>query len=144
MGHVVIRFIALILLITSCSGGEAEPGKSTPKTPIVTTDRTDLLLSWFADGGQQVGSTVTEVPEHARREVRVQDPTVPPEDRDPNWIFLADLRKPGPLGRYPVRAERRDAYDARQQKIRSEAASPMSVPEPSLLSMAARVTPSDA
>jgi glutaredoxin 3 len=116
-----IRYMAILLSIAACACGEADLKKAGPQPPVVTDDRDDLLLSWLEDGGPQVGSTVAEVPAHARREVRVQDPGVPPEDRDPGIIFLADLRKPGPLNRYPVKVENRAAYEARQRKIRAEA-----------------------
>jgi glutaredoxin len=103
--------------VVSCSSQRELPsqntdGESGPTPPVVTDDRTDLVLSWFVDGGAQIGSSVSEVPRQARKEVRVQDPTIPPENRDTNWIFLANLEKADPDGRYPVRAQLRERYQS--------------------------------
>lgn len=116
-------FAVLFSLILGCSAPpekENDTQGTTPAGPVVTDDRTDLVLSWFSDGGPQVGSAVADVPAEARNEVRVQDPTIPPEQRDPAWIFLADLRKPGPDGRYAVRAEQREKYERDRRRATLE------------------------
>lgn len=114
-----ISWLSILVLLTasSCSGKDESPQPAAPTKPVVTDARDDLLLSWFADGGAATATSVTEVPEGARAEVRVQDPTTPPEQRDPGWIFLADLRRPGKDGRYPVRVERREDYEAGRQRM---------------------------
>jgi glutaredoxin len=110
--------VTIALALAACSGngdGSQETGAAEPALPSVTDQRTDLVLSWFVDGGPQTASTVADVPATARAEVRVQDPSVPPEKRDPGWIFLADLRIAGADGSYPVRAERREEYESRRR-----------------------------
>ncbi len=111
---------ALISAFVHCSSPPGSIKKDTealPNTPVVSDSRTDLILSWFADGGSQVASSVSEVPETSRKEVRIQDPTVPPEKRDPRWIFIADLTKPDSNGHYPVRAALRAKYEAKRHKV---------------------------
>ena len=111
-------FIFSCFLLLSCAK-ESQNSKSDtgPKViaPVVTDARGDLLLSWFSDGGPKVASAVKEVPEDARKEVRVQDPTQPPEKRDPSVIFLADLTKPQKNGQYPVKTMKRSAYEAKRR-----------------------------
>jgi glutaredoxin len=109
------------LVAASCSSSPDDPERAAdrPTPPIVTEAREDLLLSWFADGGAATASSVSEVPEEARAEVRVQDPTIPPERRDPSWIFLADLRRPDQDGRYPVRALPRTEYEAARREAQA-------------------------
>jgi glutaredoxin len=92
-----------------------------------------LVLSWFVDGGAQIGTAVAEVPPPARKEVRVQDPTTPPESRDTKWIFLANLEKIGPDGRYPVRAQLREQYEIAHRRTEQRTAQPSAFPSaPSL------------
>jgi glutaredoxin len=90
-------------------------------TPLVTDERDDLILSWFADGGPAVGSSVKDVPESARREVRVQDPSIPPENRDPSIMFIADLIAQKKGNRYQVKAVKRAAWEA-ERRAKLEAA----------------------
>ena len=79
-GLVVLPVLAV--LVCSCPSNEPEITADTapgPTPPVVTDARSDLVLSWFVDGGAEIGSSVAEVPRHARKNVRVQDPTIPPE-----------------------------------------------------------------
>ncbi|MFO8073546.1 MAG: glutaredoxin family protein [Polyangia bacterium] len=92
------------------SAGEPQAGSY----PLVTDDRDDLVFTWYADGGPQVASSVAGVPKRVRPEVRVQDPAIPPDERDPRWIFLADLTGRGKDERYPVRAELRSEWEKRR------------------------------
>ncbi len=118
--------LSFFILISCSRQGEQEAQNTDPKSgptpPVVTDDRTDLVLSWFVDGGAEVGSSVADVPGQARREVRVQDPTLPPEKRDTNWIFLANLENPDANGRYPVRAELRERYESTRRAAEQKAA----------------------
>ena len=125
-----LALLSLTAAVGACgSETPAEPGATTaPTPPRVTDDRTDLVLSWFGDGGAHVAARVNDVPPAARREVRVQDPSVPPERRDPRWIFLADLTAPGSDGSYPVRAELRDSYEARRRPKVASATAPAAIP----------------
>ena len=101
----------LLAVLAACGGPGQDPPPEPSVLPAVTDSRDDLVLSWFADGGPQTASAVAGVPAGARREVRVQDPLIPPEERDPDVVFLADLTRPGPDGRYPVRTLPRPEYE---------------------------------
>ncbi|MDJ0763189.1 MAG: glutaredoxin domain-containing protein [Myxococcota bacterium] len=111
-------FIASLSIVGSCapkaSEREKEAALAPEHMPTVTDARTDLVLSWFADGGASVASSVQAVPVEARREVRVQDPSIPPEHRDARWIFFADLTKPAADGTYPLRAVLRSDYEKKR------------------------------
>jgi glutaredoxin len=85
------------------------------------------------DGGAQIGSSVSEVPPQARKEVRIQDPTIPPEKRDTAWVFLANLEKVGPDGRYPVQAQLREQYESRHVRPQQQAAEPSESPSQNTL-----------
>jgi glutaredoxin len=115
-------------------GTEKTDRESGPTPPVVTDSRNDLVLSWFVDGGAQIGSSVSDVPELARKEVRVQDPTIPPEKRDTTWIFLANLEQANPDGRYPVRAQLRERYQSAHKAAAQEAANQLKSPPVAALS----------
>ncbi len=123
MRSLVIKLTLLMLAgsLSGCTTSSEQADKDTDdarvETPVVSDERGDLILSWFADGGPQVASSVAEVPEGARKEVRVQDPSVPPEKRDPRYIFLADITAKDASGRYPVRVEKRADYEQKRAKI---------------------------
>ena len=116
----------LMLSFLGCSTSESKPKAQPEKQPQlvlpkVTDDRTDLVLSWDADGKVEVGSKVSDVPDEAKSEVRVQDPTIPPEARNPEIIFIADLTKRTKDG-YQVTAENRADFEAKRQAEKEKAA----------------------
>jgi len=122
MRHTILPALLATALATSAvlaaCGDDSGRSSGEPEAdsfPVVTDERDDLVLSWYADGGPQVASSVADVPERTRPEVRVQDPTIPPDERDPGWVFLADLTRRGEDGRYPVRAERRGEWQKRRR-----------------------------
>ncbi|MCP4676562.1 MAG: glutaredoxin family protein [Deltaproteobacteria bacterium] len=123
MRSLITKLTLLLLagLFFGCTTSSERTGKENDNArvepPVVSDERGDLILSWFADGGPQMASTVSEVPDGARGEVRVQDPSVPPEKRDPSVIFLADLTKKDTSGRYPVRVEKRADYEQKRAKV---------------------------
>jgi len=132
MGELLHRALPLVLLAAAACGeaGTGDGVAAPPQTlPIVNDARKDLVLSWYGDGGPEVGASVAEVPLEARREVRVQDPTIPPESRDPNLVFVADLTDPKPDGSYPVRAVKRADYEKRQSRLKPQTA-PQAPPTP--------------
>lgn len=117
--------VALFFASWGCSSAEnsaMQQKEEPPKTPLVTDGRTDLVLSWQADGGPHIASSVADVPESFRKRVRVQDPTIPPEKRNPSWIFFADLTAPGKDGHYPVTAVPREQYEREKQEVTARAA----------------------
>jgi glutaredoxin len=124
MGELRFRLLPLVLLAAAAcgdAGSDADASTSTAQAvPVVSDARKDLVLSWYGDGGPEVASSVAEVPEEARREVRVQDPSIPPEARDPGVVFVADLTSPKADGSYPVRAVKRADYEKRQSRLKPE------------------------
>jgi glutaredoxin len=125
MGELLHRALPLLLLAAAACGetGAGDRAAAPPQTlPVVDDARKDLVLSWYGDGGPEVAASVAEVPQEARREVRVQDPSIPPEARDPGLVFVADLTRPKPDGSYPVRAVPRAEYEKRQSRLKPQAA----------------------
>jgi glutaredoxin len=133
------RFVIVSLVLAAGTGcGDGGPGDAPPATarpvPTVSDARQDLVLTWYGDGGPAVAASVAEVPQEARREVRVQDPSIPPEARDPDVVFLADLTRPNADGSYPVRAVPRADYEKRESHLaekgppRADAVGPTAAP----------------
>jgi glutaredoxin len=129
--------LLLLPLLAAAACGEPDSGEDAPPAaakalPVVNDAREDLVLTWYGDGGPEVGASVEEVPQEARREVRVQDPTIPPESVDPAFVFVADLTRPTADGSYPVRAVPRGDYEKRQSRLR-----PQAIPAPAAAPAAA-------
>jgi glutaredoxin len=131
--------IALLAALAGCGGQGQEQQPVPAALPVVTDARDDLVLSWFADGGPRTASAVAEIPAEARRGVRVQDPRIPPEERDSGRVFLADLTRPGADGSYPVRAVTRAEYERTLPRAPEPAAAAPAVAPPPGTDGAARV-----
>lgn len=105
------------------SGGESETVSSTadPETQkgqkvsppfAVHDDLNGLLLVWFDKEGLHTADKRSQIPEARRRFVRVDSLQVPPEKRlDPDYVYIADLRKPAADRTYEVRKYRRDWFE---------------------------------
>jgi glutaredoxin len=129
--------LALSGLLAACSpsDGEAvavedvpEEGEAVEPPFEVSGDAEGLLLVWFDAEGLHTAASRDEIPEGRRGAVRVDDLSLPPEDRlDPELVYVADLREPGEDGRYPVRRMPRAAFDARVE--RASAAAVAEAPE---------------
>ena len=116
-------FLALVVGTSGCSETteNSEQQKKPPLPPKVNDNRTDLILSWFEEGMPKTASTTLKVPDKFRKEVRVQDPTIAPEKRDPDWVFIADLTKQGKDKTYPVKVLLREKWElARRPEISTE------------------------
>ena len=123
-------FLLSALFVVGCKrqdSGKNEP----PALPVVTDASTDLLLTWVDEKGEfHVEQKVADVPAAARETVRVTDPQKDPAGLDN--VFVADLRKPGPNGAYPVRTVSRAEFEkvavARRQEhgkvLTAQSASP--------------------
>lgn len=72
-----------------------------------------LLLVWFDAEGLHTATRRSEIPEAHRAMVRVDDLSLPPEERlDPELVWVADLRRAEDAA-YPVRRMPRATFDAR-------------------------------
>lgn len=72
-----------------------------------------LLLTWFDADGTHTAQARNEIPEARRGEVRVDSLELAPEARDPEHVFVADLRAPSEDGSYVVRRLTREDFDRR-------------------------------
>jgi glutaredoxin len=131
----LLASITLALAGLGCSGGETAGGAAQPGAAVdlastgevieppfaVRGEAEGLMLTWFDAEGTHVAERRSDVPEASRAEVRVDSPTLAPEDRDPDHVLVADLREPGEGGRYVVRRVTRDAFEARARSAREAA-----------------------
>jgi len=108
----MVAFRALLVVLAAVLGagcGRDSGGPSKPAAPVVREDSKDLALFWFdSTGAVHRVESVAGVPLEARDRVLVQ----PLEARQSSgaWAFIADLRKPGGDGKYPVQVVTREAY----------------------------------
>lgn len=137
MRHVSARTTVLALTLclaplTACGDAEApEEGPAaeatsevgelvTPPFPV-RGELEGLMLTWFDGEGTHVAQRRADVPEAHRDAVRVDSLALAPEARDPDAVFVADLRAPGADGAYPVRRSTRLAFEDRVRAARAEA-----------------------
>ena len=71
-----------------------------------------LMLTWFDEDGPHSAATRDDVPEAHRDRVRVDSLELPPEQRDGEHVFVADLRAAGGDGKFAVRRYTRESFDA--------------------------------
>lgn len=108
--------VALALGLVACrdrasSGGAATASQgadAAPAVPFQVREASgDLVFFWFDERGTaHPAARVGEVPEARRDVVRVDPPR--PDLRVPGWVFVADLRRAGADGTFPVRAVRNE------------------------------------
>jgi glutaredoxin len=98
----------------SAASGD-DPGEVVAAPFSVRGSAEGLLLTWFDEEGAHNAASRSEVPAERRGEVRVDSLDVAPEDRDPDHVFVADLRTADEHGDYTVRRMTRDAFEARVQ-----------------------------
>ena len=108
-----MRFAAVFLasLALACSANETQAPDQTPPFEV-RGDLEGISLTWFDEEGAHVAVTREDVPEAHRDRVRVDRMDLPPESRDPDAVWIADLREAGEGGAYPVERVDRDALDA--------------------------------
>lgn len=112
---------ALGLAALGCGGAEdtgLPPDGELVEPPFaVRGEAEDLLLVWFDSEGLHTAPNRSAIPEAHRECVRVDDLRLPPEERlDPEFVYVADLRRPRDDGSYPVRKMTRAAFDARVEQ----------------------------
>jgi glutaredoxin len=71
----------------------------------------DLVLTWYDEDGPHVATSRAEVPAEHRAEVRVDSLDVAPDDRDPDSVWVADLRSADEHGDYTVRRLSRATFE---------------------------------
>lgn len=97
----------------------AEPGELVAPPFRVQGDLNGLLMVWFDDKGLHTAQHRSDIPEPARAAVRVESLSVPPGQRlDPDHVYVADVRKPGQDGSYPVFKHTRAWFDAQVDRAR--------------------------
>ena len=94
-----------------------DPGEVVSAPFAVRGSAEGLLLTWFDEEGAHSAASRAEVPAERRGEVRVDSLDVSPEDRDPDHVFVADLRSADEDGDFTVRRLTRDAFEARVQSF---------------------------
>ena len=126
----LVLALHLSIVLTSCgSGDEADPtaaaeGASAAEivTPPFTVrgDLSGLMLTYFDAEGVHTTEQLSEVPEASRALVRVDSLRMAPDDRDPDAVYVADLRAPGEDGNFVVRRMTREGFEAEAQAARPE------------------------
>jgi glutaredoxin len=103
---------------TKASGSQSETLQSDDKGEKVTPpfnvrdDLNGLLVVWFDKEGLHTADKRSQVPEARRQIVRVDSLQVAPEKRlDPEFVYIADLRKPTSNGSYNVEKHKRDWFE---------------------------------
>ena len=96
-------------------------------------DTKNLLLTWVDPKGDfKVSTSIAAVPEAAREQVRVVITTR--EDGTGDTVYVADLRKLGSDGTYPIKTMSRSQWDeigASKRRARLEALAPAASASPS-------------
>lgn len=111
------------------SHGESSEGELVRPPFAVRGDAEGLLLTWFDEEGTHVAPSRNEIPQARRERVRVDSLSLSPEERDPDHVFIADLRAPLADGTYAVRRFAREAFDRLVDQGGNEAVA--SAPTPS-------------
>jgi len=113
---IVLALTACVWACSEASTPAAEAPAAPPAAPVVHADSKDLVFS-YADpvtGTFATTSSIGAIPEAARASVTVTDLSRSPEARQAaRYMFVADLRAPGPDGSYPVAVASRHGNNAK-------------------------------
>lgn len=114
--------VLALVLVAACGGrdGESAEGAAASAAGEIVTppfsvsgDLHGLMLVWFDEQGPHIANTRDEIPAARRDRVRIDSLSLSPEQRlDPSYVYLADVRSPGPNGSYVVRKLARERFDA--------------------------------
>jgi len=112
-------------LAAGCARSEDAAGRP-PPAPVVRESSTEYWFFWFDSSGavHRVGR-VSDVPPEARDRVLVQP--LEAAAASGAWAFVADLRRPGPNGAFPVQVLTREAY-SEEVRARMAASRPAETP----------------
>jgi len=113
--------LALVVSLVACGSGSApassnesqsgELGEVVRPPFSVSGAAEGLVLTWYDEEGPHVASSRTEIPNEHRAEVRVDSLEIAPDDRDPDHVFVADLRTADEHGDYTVRRLPRETFE---------------------------------
>jgi glutaredoxin len=104
----VLASVVLLSACAGCSRGGGE-GAAKPAAPVVRDDSTDLSFFWFdSTGAVHRVARISDVPLVARDRVLIQP--LDPQKATGAWAFVADLRRAGADGAFPVQVLAREAY----------------------------------
>jgi glutaredoxin len=121
------RSLAMVLILTlgACSGeddsasdesaegeGEAPTGEVVDPPFTVAGEAEGLVLTWYDEDGPHVAERRSDIPLAAREHVKVDSLSLAPDERDPDAVYVADLRSPGEGQSYEVRLFDRTGFDA--------------------------------
>lgn len=121
----VRRLVLGLVFLAACAGGDATPATESevegslaaaagePVEPPfqVAGDADGLVLTYYDEEGPHTVNNRNDVPEENREQVRVDSLELAPDQREPNHVYVADLRTEVD-GRYAVRRFTREAFDA--------------------------------
>jgi glutaredoxin len=78
-----------------------------------------LLMVWFDAEGSHTAAKRSEIPEAQRAQVRIDALDIAPDARrDPERIYVADLRAAGADGSYPVQTASRSWFDGQVDRAK--------------------------
>jgi glutaredoxin len=129
---ILIKILTATLFITlfqtGCSDNNKKKQNAAPPEkeyllPSVTDSSKNIMFSWFKDSTPATATDISKIPDDAKKNVRVQDLSLPPEKRNPDWIFLADLTKKNADGKYSVHAVKRSDYEKKRHPETAKATS---------------------
>ena len=104
----VLAVLATLVLSPACSRDDGAAHRP-PPAPVVRESSTEFSFFWFdSTGAVHRVARISDVPPEARDRVLVQ-----PLAADAGagaWAFVADLRRPGSDGAFPVQVLTREAY----------------------------------
>lgn len=97
---------------TETTEGEAPVGEVVDPPFTVAGDAEGLVLTWYDEDGPHVAERRSDIPAESREHVKVDSLSLAPDERDPDAVFVADLRSPGEGEAYEVRRFDREGFDA--------------------------------
>jgi glutaredoxin len=104
----VLAACAVLVLGPACAKDDGATGRP-PAAPVLRESSTGFSFFWFdSTGAVHRVERISDVPPEARDRVLVQP--LAAEAGAGAWAFVADLRRPGDDGAFPVQVLTREAY----------------------------------
>jgi len=97
-------------VVGSAAEGAAAEGRVVEPPFRVAGEAEGLVLTWYDEEGPHVAERRSDIPEAAREHVKVDSLTLAPAERNPDAVYVADLREERGGG-YEVRQYGRDGFD---------------------------------